>query len=192
MGLPTRAESPAGEWLRRNPRSPPLGQLALESHPDTWENQESRHDHPSMLMALGVLPGSQGVGREIMGRTLDAVLSRWDWETKIWGRDYPMTAMTALHLGRPEVAVEILLHDGPNTRDLPTGHCPHRSNNRLDPSAPAGARRREIATNLPANGALLSVVALMVAGWDGCPVDQPGNPKDGSWRVRAEGVARLP
>lgn len=24
--------------------------VALESHPDTWDNVESRHDHPSMLM----------------------------------------------------------------------------------------------------------------------------------------------
>jgi hypothetical protein len=30
-----------------------------------------------------------------MTRTLDAVLSQWDWETKIWGWDYPMIAMTA-------------------------------------------------------------------------------------------------
>ena len=30
-----------------------------------------------------------------------------------------------------------------------------------------GARKREIAVYLPANGALLSAVALMAAGWDG-------------------------
>ena len=27
--------------------------VALESHPDTWDNVDSRHDHPSFLMALG-------------------------------------------------------------------------------------------------------------------------------------------
>jgi hypothetical protein len=36
--------------------------VALESHPDTWENVASRHDHPSFLMALGQLPGD-GVDR---------------------------------------------------------------------------------------------------------------------------------
>jgi len=165
--------------------------VALGSTPDTWENIESRHDHPSMLMPLGVLPGA-GVDRATMGRTLDAVLKNWDWETKIWGWDYPMIAMTAARLGRPEAAMEILLRDGPNNRYLPNGHCPQRSDEKLDPKAPPGARRREIAVYLPANGAFLSAVALMVAGWDGCTEDYPGIPKDGTWNVRAEGLKRLP
>jgi hypothetical protein len=165
--------------------------VALESTPDTWENVESRHDHPSMLMPLGVLPGA-GVDRATMAHTLDAVLKHWDWETKIWGWDYPMIAMTAARLGRPEAAVEILLRDGPNNRYLPNGHCPQRSDEKLDPQAPPGARRREIAVYLPANGAFLSAVALMVAGWDGCLVEFPGIPKDGTWTVRAEGLKRLP
>ncbi len=165
--------------------------VALESTPDTWDNIESRHDHPSMLMPFGVLPG-QGVDRATMGRTLDAVLKNWDWETKIWGWDYPMIAMTAARLGRPETAVEILLRDGPNNRYLPNGHCPQRSDEKLDPKAPPGARRREIAVYLPANGSFLSAVALMVAGWDGCAEEFPGIPKDGTWQVRAEGLKRLP
>lgn len=165
--------------------------VAIESTPDTWDNIESRHDHPSMLMPLGVLPGG-GVDRATMERTLDAVLAHWDWETKIWGWDYPMIAMTAARLGRPETAVEILLRDGPNNRYLPNGHCPQRSDEKIDPNAPPGARRREIAVYLPANGAFLSAVALMVAGWDGCTEKLPGIPKDGTWKVRAEGLQRLP
>ncbi|HWA26904.1 MAG TPA: hypothetical protein VG734_14690 [Lacunisphaera sp.] len=165
--------------------------VALESTPDTWENMESRHDHPSMLMPLGVLSGA-GIDRAAMGRTLDAVLKNWDWETKIWGWDYPMIAMTAARLGRPEVATEILLRDGPNNRYLPNGHCPQRSDEKLDPKAPPGKPRREIAVYLPANGAFLSAVALMVAGWDGCTEEFPGIPKDGTWKVRAEGLKRLP
>ena len=165
--------------------------VALESTPDTWDNIESRHDHPSMLMPLGVLPG-KNVDRATMERTLDAVLTHWDWETKIWGWDYPMIAMTAARLGRPETAVEILLRDGPNNRYLPNGHCPQRSDAKLDPNAPPGARKREIAVYLPANGSFLSAVALMVAGWDGSAGEFPGIPKDGTWKVRAEGLARLP
>ncbi len=166
--------------------------VALGSTPDTWDNLASRHDHPTMLAPLGLLPGGPTVDRATMDRTLDAVLSRWDWETKIWGWDYPLIAMTATRLGRPADAVSILLRDGPNNRYLPNGHCPQRS----DEARPAGVRtgkpRMEIAAYLPANGALLSAVALMVAGWDGCAGPFPGFPQDGTWRIRAEGLKPLP
>ena len=75
-----------------------------------------------------------------MERTLDAVLAAWDWETKIWGWDYPMIAMTAARLGRPDDAVEILLRDGPNNRYLPNGHCPQRSDEAAPPPAARPAR----------------------------------------------------
>lgn len=166
--------------------------VALGSHPDTWDNVDCRHDHPTMLAPLGMLPGGPGVDRATMDRTLDAVLAHWDWETKIWGWDYPMIAMTATRLGRPEAAVEILLRDGPNNVYLRNGHVPQRSDVKLDPNAPAGARKREIAVYLPANGAFLAAAALMIAGWDGCAMPFPGIPKDGTWKVRAEGVKRLP
>jgi hypothetical protein len=149
--------------------------VALASDPDTWDNPASRHDHPSFLMALGPLPGD-GVDPATMRRTLDAVLSSWDWETKIWGWDYPMIAMTAARLGEPRKAVDILLKDGPNNHYSVSGQC---------------AQRGDLALYLPANGALLAAVALMVAGWDGGP-PQPGIPHDGTWSVRAEGLQRLP
>ena len=37
---------------------------------------------------------------------------------------------------------------------------------------------------LPGNGGLLTAVALMCAGWDGCEVKNPGFPQDGTWDVR--------
>ena len=166
--------------------------VALESHPDTWTNIESRHDHPEMLMPLGFLPEAPGVDRATMQRTLDAVLKDWDWETKIWGWDYPMIAMTAVRLGRPHDAVEILLRDGPNNRYTPNGHCPQRSDEALDRNAPPGARRREIAVYLPANGAFLAAVSLMTGGWDDAAKPYPGFPDDGTWKVRAEGWKRWP
>ena len=165
--------------------------VALESNPDTFDNVDSRHDHPTMLAPLGLLPGD-AVDRKTMERTLDAVLAMWDWETKIWGWDYPMIAMTAARLGRPEVALEILLRDGPNNRYLPNGHCPQRSDEAAVKNPAPGARKREIAAYLPANGALLSAVALMVAGWDGATETNPGFPKDGTWKIKAEGLRRLP
>lgn len=166
--------------------------VSLESQPDNWDNIASRHDHPQMLMPLGFLPGGPDVDRATMNRTLDGVLQQWDWETKIWGWDYPMVAMTATRLGRPAEAVEVLMREGPNNRYLPTGHAPVRSDEALPKNAPPGARRREIAVYLPANGAFLSAIALMTAGWDGCTEPFPGFPKDGSWKIRAEGLHRLP
>ncbi len=152
--------------------------VALETHPDTWTNQESRHDHPSFLMALGQLPGD-GVDRATMARTLDAVLTTWDWEKKIWGWDYPMIAMTAARVGEPRKAIDVLLKtDGPNNRYTANGHNPQRG---------------DLPVYLPGNGALLAAVAMMAAGWDGAPAgNAPGFPSDGTWVVRHEGLKRLP
>ena len=165
--------------------------VALESVPDTWTNFASRHDHPQMLMPLGFLPEAPGVDRATMERTFDAVMKEWDWETKIWGWDYPMIAMTAARLGRPQDAVEVLLRDGPNNRYVPNGHCPQRSDTALA-NGQTGPGRREIAVYLPANGAFLAAVGLMVGGWDGAEGEFPGLPKDGTWTVKAEGWRGLP
>ncbi|HEX7632304.1 MAG TPA: hypothetical protein VF388_09230 [Lacunisphaera sp.] len=166
--------------------------VALGSNPDTFDNIDHRHDHPTMLAPLGLLPGGPDVDRATMAHTLDAVLTTWDWETKIWGWDYPMIAMTAARLGRPEVAVDILLRDGPNNRYLPNGHCPQRSDVALDRNAKPGVPRREIAVYLPANGSFLAAAALMIGGWDGAPRATPGIPDDGKWVVHAEGLKKLP
>ena len=151
--------------------------VALESHPDTWDNIDSRHDHPSFLMALGQLPGD-GVDRETMRRTLHAVLAMWDWKTKIWGWDYPMIAMTAARLGEPEAAVGVLLKsDGPNNGYTQAGHNPNT----------------KLPVYLPGNGALLAAVAMMAGGWDGAPArPAPGFPAGAGWVVRAEGFNKLP
>ena len=46
---------------------------------------------------------------------------------------------------------------------------------------------------LPGNGGLLTAVAMMAAGWTGCPnIAAPGFPKDGSWIVKYEGLNPLP
>jgi hypothetical protein len=154
--------------------------VALESMPDTWHDKASRHDHPSFLMALGQLPGD-GVDVATMRRTLDAVLAEWDWDTKIWGWDYPMVAMTAARLGEPRKALDILLFtQGPNNHYTPSGHCPQGADGQLP-------------VYLPANGALLAAVAMMAGGWDDAlPGHAPGFPRDGSWVVRSEGFRRLP
>jgi hypothetical protein len=119
------------------------------------------------------------------------VIERWDFEAKIWGWDYPMIAMTAARLGEPGMAVDVLLRDGPNNAYTASGHCPQRSDMLQRPGQPG---RNEIATYLPANGALLAAVAMMAGGWDGAPRDRPapGFPQDGRWKVRFEGLRALP
>jgi hypothetical protein len=184
------------EWDRIIKHLAPLPQkdgkyVALESHPDTFDNVASRHDHPTMLAPLGILPGKR-VDRATMERTLDAVLKTWDWETKIWGWDYPMIAMTAARLGRPDTAVEILLREGPNNLYLPNGHCPQRSDEAATKSLKPGTHKHEIAAYLPANGAFLTAVAMMVAGWDGNTNSAPGFPQDGKWKIRHENLRGLP
>ncbi len=103
-----------------------------------------------------------------------------------------MIAMTAARLGETEKAVDILLNDGPGNTYMPNGHCPQRSDMVRKPGG--GPARNEIAVYLPANGALLSAVAMMAGGWDGAPtgVTAPGFPKNGEWTVRAEGFVPLP
>ena len=149
--------------------------VAIESMPDTWTNINSRQDHPSFLMAYGLLPGVN-VDPQIMRATLEGVLNQWQWNKKIWGWDYPMIAMTAARLNEPNKAIDILLKVSPGNSYEINGNCWQRPN---------------LPLYLPANGSLLSAVALMVGGFDGS-VDQPGIPKDGHWVVRSEGLRRLP
>ena len=134
-----------------------------------------RTDHPSMLAALGVLPETPVIDSAVMRRTLADVRRDWDWEST-WGWDYPMMAMTAARVGEPDAAVDALMMDVPKNRYLTNGH--NFQNERLP-------------LYLPGNGGLLYAAALMAAGWDGAAaVEAPGFPKDGRWRVRAEGLSR--
>ncbi|MEA3186464.1 MAG: hypothetical protein QOD99_294 [Chthoniobacter sp.] len=149
--------------------------VAAETAPDTFEKFMT--DHPSMLGALGFLPGP-GVDSETMRATLHKVLADWHWDDT-WGWDCPMVAMTAARLGEPETAVSMLLRDTPKNGYRLNGHNPQA--------------REDLPIYLPGNGALLAAVAMMAGGWDGTPgKDAPGFPKDGKWNVRAEGFAPMP
>ncbi len=151
--------------------------VVLGSIPDTFTKPGSEIDHPSMLMSMGVIPGKM-VNPEIMRKTLHRVIDTWDWKGKIWGWDYPMIAMTAVRLNEPELAVDILLKDAPHNHYLNNGDCPQTD---------------ELPVYLPANGALLSAVALMAAGSDESGEKVlPGFPDNGKWKVRFEGINKLP
>jgi hypothetical protein len=143
--------------------------LAHENCPQTFT--ERNRDHPSMLAALGVLPGAL-VDRETMRRTLKKVMRDWNW-ADTWGWDYPMTAMTAARLGETDLAIDALLMDTPKNRYLANGHC---------------YQRPDLPLYLPANGGLLYAVALMANGWKDAPKKAaPGFPRNGKLTVRSEG-----
>lgn len=144
--------------------------LAHENCPETFS--ERNYDHPSMLGALGVLPGD-GVDKETMRRTLRETMQRWQWE-KTWGWDYPMTAMTAARVGETRIAIDALMMDTEKNRYLTNGHNWQRPN---------------LPCYLPGNGGLLYAIAMMAGGWKGGPAtNAPGFPSDGSWTVRSENL----
>ncbi len=150
--------------------------LAHENCPDTFTRFAI--DHPSMLFALGMLPGLS-VDRAIMSATLDEVLRHWDFET-CWGWDFPAMAMTAARLGRPRDAVDLLLMDTPKNTYCLNGHNAQGKDARLP-------------LYLPGNGALLLAVGMMASGWEGSgDKPAPGFPDDGSWKVRVEGISLIP
>jgi hypothetical protein len=170
--------------------------LPTESLPQFWAQARSpkcsggqvdadcwNRDHPSMLAALGFLPG-QGVDRKTMQRTLSDVEAHWDLR-QTWGWDFPLMAMTAARLHEPDKAVDLLFYDAPNNQFGPTGMTPrvHLEGDTIHGDA---------ATYFPSNGSLLYAVALMVAGWEGESTPAPGFPQNGRWYVRSEGLQRLP
>jgi hypothetical protein len=179
--------------------------LATESFPQLWDQARSpecsaghtapecwNRDHPSLLGALGLLPGA-GVDRETMRRTLRAVEAHWDLR-QTWGWDFPMMALTAARLHEPDKALDLLLYDAPNNHFGPTGMTPrmHLDIEAAHRPTDAPVYRRDAATYFPSNGSLLLAVAAMAAGWDGETAASPGFPHNGRWQVRSEGVLRLP
>ena len=136
-----------------------------------------RNDHPAVLGACGLLPYTSLYNMKKMKGTLDWVMKNWNWQTT-WGWDYGMIAMTAARLGDPETALKALLIDTQKNTYLPSGH------NFQTPD--------RLRIYLPGNGALLTAIAMMCAGWDGCKeLHNPGFPKDGKWDVRWEGLKRM-
>jgi hypothetical protein len=147
-----------------------------ETAPNTFTDSLQRMDHPSLLGAYGMLP-NDSVDIDIMRKTLEKVMETWNWEST-WGWDFPLIAMTAARVGRPDLAIDALLMGVQKNTFLRNGH------NYQDERLPV---------YLPGNGGLLTAVAMMAAGWDGAPViHAPGFPRDGNWVVRFEGLRPLP
>ena len=139
--------------------------------------EKTRNDHPAVLGACGLLPYYPIYNKVEMAKTLSWVMQNWNWQTT-WGWDYGMIAMAAARLGDTKTALDALLIDTQKNTYLKNGH------NFQTPD--------RLRIYLPGNGALLTAVAMMCAGWDGCrePLN-PGFPNDGTWNVRWEGLQRM-
>ena len=144
--------------------------LATETFTD-----KCRNDHPACLGAFGLLPVEcDSVAAK---KTLAWVMKNWNFQTT-WGWDYGMIAMAAARLGDTKTALDALLIDTQKNTYLKNGHNFQTAD--------------RLRLYLPGNGALLTAVAMMCAGWDGCQqVLNPGFPKDGTWNVRWEGLHRM-
>ena len=150
--------------------------MDTETVPDTF----SHGGRPALLEAKGWMPGTI-VDDQIMRRTLHKVVETQD-QWSLWGTDGPMIAMTAARLGEPQLAIKALLMNirkpGEQNLYLVNG------NNYMGAHLPV---------YLPGNGGLLAAVAMMAAGWDGCPDrDAPGFPDDGQWVVQWENLHKMP
>lgn len=150
--------------------------LAAETAPQTYGDIRFTSDHMAVLAAVGILPESPLYEPKTMDNTFDWIYDNWNWD-KTWGWDYPTTAMNAVRLGHPDKAVNALLMDKRTNTYLPNGH---------------NCQDQRLRIYLPGNGGLLTTVALMCAGWDGCNETNPGFPKDGTWNVKWEGLNPLP
>lgn len=150
--------------------------LAAETAVDTYKDIRYTSDHMAVLGAVGILPKCKLVREDYMKNTLHWIWDNWNWG-KTWGWDYPMTAMNAARLGEPEKAVGALLMERRTNTYLVNGH---------------NYQDGRLRVYLPGNGGLLTAIAMMCAGWDGCDVKNPGFPKDGNWNVKWEGLHPMP
>ncbi len=168
MGLP-----PDKNWQNVIDNIPPFVQkdglyLAAESAPDSYSNPKYITDHPMVLGAFGMLPETVKTDPAVMNSTFEYVKKNWNW-TKTWGWDYPMAAMCAVRLGKPDDAIELLLMEVQKNTYLKNGHNYQDSRLRI---------------YLPGNGGILTTVAMMCAGFSGNNPSNTGFPKD--WKVKWE------
>ena len=166
------APAPPGGYINAQ-----RGTRELRFEPMVAGREYVRATSSENLLAYGVLPANHLFTEEGMARTLDRAAQYYDWTRGSWSWNYPSLAMNATRLLRPDVALRAITMDDRSDLLLPGGN---------------NYRTERLRMYLPGNGGLLLAVGMMCAGWDGCPVENPGFPKDGTWDVRWENLKPLP
>ncbi|HZH35907.1 MAG TPA: hypothetical protein VEX65_01450, partial [Flavisolibacter sp.] len=164
-------EAPAWNTVLKNLAPLPVENnryVTFEGITDMWTKYN--FEHPGLIATYGMLPGD-GVDTTILRNTFNEVLKTWDFD-RTWGWDFPVVAMCAAKLQRPELAIDMLLYQNKhNSYDIPGYNS---------------------WVYFPANGGLLTAIAMMAGGWDGGPgTYAPGFPKNGKWKVRVEGFGKM-
>ncbi len=142
--------------------------------PDMWTKYN--RSHTDVIGAAAFLPGD-GVDWHVMDKTFEKTISHWQLDST-WGWDFPWLAMAAARLGKSDQTIDVLLMEVGKKNDYDvTGVC----------------RGGPADVYFPGNGGLLYAVAMMAAGWDGCPDrNAPGFPDNGQWDVKWEGLRKAP
>jgi hypothetical protein len=138
--------------------------LCSEDTKDSYQNIRYLSDHPIVSGSLGMLPETKLVDHKILGNSLDTIMKKWNWRT-CWGWDFPLLAMSAAAIDRPEQAIDFLMMNAPKNRYLINGH---------------NYQDARLAIYLPGNGGILSAVAIM------CTSNR--FPHNGKWKVRWENL----
>ena len=170
LGLP---EKRVAQWRNVYSKLAPLPvengfYVTCEGMSDMWTKYN--FEHPALTGVYGWLPGD-GVDIDTFRRTFYNVLDKWQMN-KIWGWDYPMLAMAAARMGDREKAVELLLTTA------------HKFSFDVHGFADVWPF-----PYFPANGGLLTAIAMMCGGWDGSKGRAPGFPKE--WKIKYEGFNKM-
>ncbi|MDO5308733.1 MAG: hypothetical protein Q4G03_04505 [Planctomycetia bacterium] len=187
-------EEPNANWQKVRDNLAPLPQKdGYYVHSAQWSDTYVKRnwEHPDLVGVYGMLPPLEGVDKQTTERSVERAIQTWQWN-RCWGWDFPWTAMAASRVGRPELAVDMLLNDSVcNVYDV--------SGVNLGGPAVGGGK----GPYLPGNGGLLYAIAGMCVGYDeyapkdanGAPLPEPssGDQAPGfpaKWKVKWEGLKR--
>lgn len=164
--------APNPQWQKVIDQLPPLATrdglyLFAENATESYLDSAYLHDHPMIAGTYGMLPPSPEVDPKVLEKSLDALWTKWDWPST-WGWDYPMLAMSAARMKRPDWVVDYLSMKTVKNTYLTNGH---------------NYQRFDLSIYLPGNGGLLAAVAMICT--------QDAWPKDGNWKVKWEKLSSL-
>lgn len=164
----------ARKWRERMGLAPDPLWDKVQAHLAPLESKNGRYTAPAIV--FGTLPLPQDIDFRVLDNTVQHWAANLPEQACSWS--YPVQAMAAARAGRPDLAIDILLF-------------PSECNSVSD--AGYNYWNDVVPVYLPGNGALLSAVAMMAAGWDNAPEgNAPGFPKNGQWTVKYEGLYKIP